>query len=412
MIRTIGSAVIAAFLAASAVHAEAPRGTHVVTYNSAAALAAGRQALESQGGRIISELPLIDALVVEFRGITPSLSGRLYADKTVENVELNTYRKWIEAAAPSVGAMRFPTAAGILDAAKKLNSAPGVAGEEAPPAARKDDPKRKEAPWGIERVKAPAVWETTRGKGVRVAIIDTGVDGQHPDLAANYVGGYNAVTPGEEQTDEHGHGTHVAGTIAAAANKKGVVGVAPEASIYGVKVLDGKGGGTIASIIGGLDWAVKNKMHVVNMSLGGPHSAAMHKAIKRAYAAGVTIVAAAGNDPNAEVSAPARYPETIAVSASTNKDELASFSTTGEEVDFIAPGHEILSDWPGSRMAELSGTSMASPHVAGLAALAHALGANGPSAIKSALTKAAVPVEGLSATQQGKGMIEADRWVK
>ncbi len=112
------------------------------------------------------------------------------------------------------------------------------------------------------------------------------------------------------------------------------------------------------------------------------------------------------------MSAPASYAETIAVSASTSKDGLADFSTTGPEVDFIAPGHEIVSTWPGGKYAKLSGTSMASPHVAGLAALAVSLGASTPDKVRALLTRGAAPLTGLGENTQGAGFIEADRWLK
>ena len=264
-----------------------------------------------------------------------------------------------------------------------------------------------EVPWGIERVKAPKAWAKTQGAGVKVAVIDTGIDFKHPDIAPNYGGGVNVVEEGASPMDDNGHGTHVAGTIAAVKDGKGVVGVAPKAKVYAIKVLDKDGGGDTEGIVEGIAWAVKNKMQVINMSLGGPSSAAMTKAVKKAYDAGVTVVAAAGNDPDAPVSAPARYPQSIAVSASTKEDKLAFFSTTGPEIAVIAPGHEITSLAPGGKYAKHSGTSMACPHVAGLAALAVSLGASSPKAVRDALAAAAVPLGKL--TRPGARMVEADR---
>ena len=150
----------------------------------------------------------------------------------------------------------------------------------------------------------------------------------------------------------------------------------------------------------------------LSVAYGRRRSLVLHglqQAVEKTVAAGVTIVAAAGNDPEAEVSAPARYPQTIAVSASTSDDGLAYFSTTGPEVDFIAPGHQVPSTWLGGGTKSLSGTSMATPHVTGLAVLAYALGATSPDKVRAMLNKAASPLSGLQANQQGAGMIQADR---
>ncbi|TBR21970.1 hypothetical protein EPO15_08930 [bacterium] len=376
--------------------------SQIVTFNPNTTPAERRALAEKSGATVLRELPFVDGLEVEFRGMAPMQAVRLKAEPTVESVEPNEYHKWIQAGPalqaplPSVGAaLRSEAPVPALGAGIQV-AAEGSAGK---------------APWGIQRVHAPQVWSRATGAGVKVAVIDTGIDKTHPDLAANYAGGYNAVEPGAEPMDDHGHGTHVAGTIAGSGNEgKGALGVAPRARLYAVKVLNKEGGGTNAVIVDGIAWAVQNGMKVINMSLGGPSSTVLKKAIQKAYAAGVTIVAASGNDPEAPVSAPASYPESIAVSASTSKDGIADFSTTGPEVDFIAPGHEIVSTWPGGKYAKLSGTSMASPHVAGLAALAVSLGASTPDKVRALLTKGAAPLEGLDKNQQGSGFIEADRW--
>jgi subtilisin len=227
----------------------------------------------------------------------------------------------------------------------------------------------------------------------------------HPDLKV--AGGQNCIDPKVSYKDDNGHGTHVAGTIAA--NGEDIVGVAPEASLYAIKVLDASGGGTIATVIDGINWAVKNKMNIVNMSLGGPSSSGLEKAVKAAGAAGLIIVAASGNDPKAEVSAPARYPQSIAVSASDSSDAVASFASTGPQVAFIAPGVKVPSTWPGGGLKTISGTSMATPHVTGLAVLAYSMGAHSPSAVRQALQKAASPLPKLKPEQQGAGMIDAGR---
>lgn len=228
-------------------------------------------------------------------------------------------------------------------------------------------------PWGVDRIDADRAWATTRGSGVRVAIIDTGIDTAHPDLAANIVGGYSAVGYTTSYKDDNGHGTHVAGTVGAIDNLVGVIGAAPRVSLLGVKVLDSAGSGWVSDIIEGLDWAVANGARVVNMSLSGStYVSAFQAAIDRANEAGVVVVAAAGNTGGA-VGYPAAYNGVIAVSATDAYDVIASFSSRGPEVDLAAPGVTIRSTYwsatRGSTYADLSGTSMAAPHVSGAAAL-------------------------------------------
>jgi subtilisin family serine protease len=223
--------------------------------------------------------------------------------------------------------------------------------------------------WNIERVGATSSWAISTGDPVKVGVIDTGIDLKHPDLQANIKGGYNAINPLKSPNDDNGHGTHVAGIIAALNNSMGVVGVGPNIDIYAIKVLNAAGTGFLSDVIEGLDWAVANGMQVVNMSLGTSQDVqSFHDAILNAYNAGVTIVAAAGNSGGA-VSCPASYPEVIAVSATDQNNQIASWSSRGPEVDLAAPGVNIYSTYKGRSYATLSGTSMATPHVTGAAAL-------------------------------------------
>lgn len=263
-------------------------------------------------------------------------------------------------------------------------------------------------PWGISRVKAPQAWAKTTGLGVKVAVLDTGIQLNHPDLAANIKGGVNIVNPGRTANDDNGHGTHVAGIIAAANNPIGVVGVAPRVSLYAVKVLNAAGGGYDSNIISGLQWAANNRMKVVNMSFGSAYDdPALHAAIASAYKSGVTLVAASGNGSGPPVNYPGAYPEVIAVSATTGSNTLASYSSTGPAVDIAAPGQSIYSTYPGSGYATLSGTSMAAPHVSGAAALVIASGkASTPAGVKSRLQATAIKL-GLTAYKQGAGLVNA-----
>lgn len=224
-------------------------------------------------------------------------------------------------------------------------------------------------PWGIERVNSNYVWGIATGSGVNVAVVDTGIDITHADLKANLKGGANFVSTASSYNDDNGHGTHVAGIIAASNNTVGVVGVAPQANLYAVKVLNKSGTGYISDIIAGIQWSVNNHMDIVNMSLGSNYpSDAFEAAINAASDAGVIIVAAAGNDSSA-VDYPAAYAKTIAVSATGSNNILATFSSRGDQVDVSAPGVSIYSTYKGGTYATMSGTSMATPHVSGVIAL-------------------------------------------
>ncbi len=229
-------------------------------------------------------------------------------------------------------------------------------------------------PWGVDRIDAELVHPYNKGTGVKVAIIDTGIDYTHSDLDGNYKGGYNFVSGNADPKDDNGHGTHVAGTVAAENNGFGVIGVAPEASLYAVKVLDSTGSGTFSNVIAGIDWSVNNGMQVISMSLGANEgSISLKNAVDNAYSSGVVVVAAAGNDGNSAgttdtVDYPARYDSVIAVAATDSSNTRASFSSTGPAVEVSAPGVSVYSTIPGG-YGYKSGTSMATPHVTGTAAL-------------------------------------------
>lgn len=228
-------------------------------------------------------------------------------------------------------------------------------------------------PWGVDRVNADVVHDYDTGTGVKVGVIDTGIDLDHPDLTV--AGNTTFVDGTTTGNDDNGHGTHVAGIIGARDNSIGVVGVAPDASLYAVKVLDSKGSGYESDVIAGIQWAVDNHMNVVNMSLGSSSaSTAFQTACDNAYADGLVLVAAAGNSGNSSgrgdnVNYPARYDSVIAVAATDSSNLRASWSSTGPAVELAAPGVSIYSTYNNGTYATLSGTSMASPHVAGVAAL-------------------------------------------
>jgi serine protease len=200
-------------------------------------------------------------------------------------------------------------------------------------------------PYGVTMVNAPAVWPRTRGAGVRVAVMDTGISTYHPDRG-NVVDSVSFVT-GEAVEDFHGHGTHTSGTIAAADNDIGVIGVAPEADLLIAKVLDNTGTGNTSWLIAGIQWAVNNNAKVISMSLGGyNYSSALETACDNALADGVVLVAAAGNDDVSTPSYPAAYPSVISVMAIDQNKNKASFSNYGPTIDLAAPGVNVYSTVP------------------------------------------------------------------
>jgi subtilisin len=232
--------------------------------------------------------------------------------------------------------------------------------------------------WGVSRIFADVAHASgNKGAGVRVAVLDTGIDDTHPDIDDNFKGGYDFVFNDNAPFDDswNSHGTHIAGTIAAEENGIGVIGVVPEADLYAVKVLDGGGFGLLSWIIAGIEWAVLNGMDIVNMSFEGLGSQALLDTCDSAYSAGVLLVAAGGNTYGGMVQYPAAYDSVIAVTGTDADDMKATFSPIGPEVELAAPGVDVLStcsltnnDCVGGYRF-LSGTSQASPHVAGTAAL-------------------------------------------
>jgi subtilisin len=232
--------------------------------------------------------------------------------------------------------------------------------------------------WGVTRIGGDtAVALGITGAGVKVAILDSGIDYTHPELIDNYKGGYNFVYENNDPFDDgyNSHGTHIAGIIGARNNGTGVVGVAPEVSLYAVKVLDSTVMGDLSDILAGIDWAITNKMDIINMSIGASiDSNAFRDACLRAYQAGIILVAASGNQGNSynynmSIDFPAAYGSVIAVSATNQDDTHASFSSYGPKIELAAPGVEIKSTFRGGGYGTLRGTSQATAHVTGAAAL-------------------------------------------
>ncbi|WP_145333991.1 S8 family serine peptidase [Paenibacillus xylanexedens] len=226
-------------------------------------------------------------------------------------------------------------------------------------------------PWGIHSTGA-YILQSKKGTGdhvVKVAVFDTGI-AEHPDL--NIAGGVSFDESSTSYTDDKGHGTHIAGTIAAIDNGIGVVGVSPSTEVYAVKVMDGAGNGYTSSVIQGIEWAIDNNIKIINMSfVASQYSDALHEEILRAKEAGIIIVAAAGNSGLGEdtIKYPAKYPEVVAVGAVDYSHHRADFSSTGNELDLVAPGFGIISTTMDGSYGVSSGTSNAAAHVTGAAAL-------------------------------------------
>lgn len=226
--------------------------------------------------------------------------------------------------------------------------------------------------WNLPVIEAPAGWALAKGsEQVIVAVIDTGAALHHPDLAAHLTEGYNAIDPSAPPEDDVGHGTHVAGVVSALTdNGEGVAGLTWYNKVMPVKALDDAGMGSTYSVAEGILWATDHGAKVINLSLGNYASAQfLHDAVRYAFDRDVVLIAATGNDNTGQPGYPAAYPEVFAVSATDQYGHRAPFSNYGDYVDVVAPGENIASTYLYNQYAALSGTSMASPHVAALAAL-------------------------------------------
>lgn len=227
-------------------------------------------------------------------------------------------------------------------------------------------------PWSISQLGVEKAWTRSEGEGVVVAVIDTGCDLDHPDLQDNLVDGYDFINRSKYPTDENGHGTHVAGTIAASNNKKGIVGVAPKCKIMPLKSLGADGEGNLKHICEAIIHAAENGAHIITMSLGTTlHAPIFKQTLDYAKERGCVIFCAAGNSGQKnDIMYPARYPETISVGSISKDYKISKFSCSqGSELDFLAPGENIISCVPNDSYANMTGTSMANPFAAGCAAL-------------------------------------------
>ena len=385
----------------------------IITFDASMDAAARSRLIGSRGGTIIKEFAFISAVLADFpdskRAAEISRAPGVAAAEDDEEIY------WLASEESSFDEAAALSAREIKEGGPGSVQPPAVSTPVAPVApvyfsTVNAEGKIDHMPWSVSKLQVPQVWARTTGRGARVAVLDSGVDCAHPDLAPNCTFGYNVLNPGAAPFDDQGHGTHVAGIIAGAHNGSGMVGVAPEATILPVKVMNSSGTGKVSDIIDGIGWAVQQKADVINMSLGAAkYSEAQGKAVKAAREAGVLVVCAAGNTSGA-VLYPAAFEDSVAVAALDYSNKITDFSCRGPEIDFIAPGVRIYSAAPGGSFALKQGTSQATPHISGLAALAVSLGVKGPDALKAALTKASYNL-GLPPEQQGAGVPVASRLV-
>lgn len=317
-------------------------------------------ALQNAGGRLKQTIPGIDVLVIT----VPARQQQ----KILENLSRNPVFEYAEAddlGHASSNDAFFGNQWGLDNTGQTIKDQAGVTDAD---------------------IDAPEAWATTTGQGVRVAVLDSGVDQDHEDISSKLVAQQNFTGSGTID-DKYGHGTHVAGIIAAATdNSVGVAGVCPGCTIMNGKVLNDNGGGYVSWVSNGITWAADNQAKVINMSLGFDRpSKTLERAVNYAWNKGVVIVASAGNDNNTSKEYPGAYANVIAVAATDNRDQKASFSTYGTWVDIAAPGANIYSTFPnhpfviqniyGRSMNYdfANGTSMAAPMVAGAAALVSTL---------------------------------------
>lgn len=226
--------------------------------------------------------------------------------------------------------------------------------------------------WEIKKFNIEKSWNQSSGEGVVCAVLDTGCDLGHADLSDNLLDGQNFIDLKDRPIDKNGHGTHVSSTIAAINNSKGIVGVAPKTKILPVKVLNDSGGGSVRSIVDGIYYAADFfEVNFITMSLGSSHSSKdIEKAINYAVSKNKIIFCAAGNSgPGLGITYPAKYANTIAIGAIDENFKRTPFSCSGEELEFLAPGNNILGCVPENKYSIMSGTSMSNPFAVGIASL-------------------------------------------
>lgn len=335
------------------------------------------------------------------------------------------YQEFISAAVPAVDAIRRDARVETVNPVKEV-----YAHDHRDPSRNTTDCDTHPDPaveWGVDRIGAPSAHARgVTGDGVGIAILDTGIQKDHCDLKDNVQEVVDMTALGNDTDDHNGHGTHVSGIAAAADNDLGVLGVAPDAELYGVKVLGNGGIGFTDDILAGIEWADANDIPIISMSLGSdrPCSEEERDVINRAFKTGHLLVASAGNAGNDEdggcdednVGSPARCENVLATSAMDPDDSLAGYSSVGPEIDLMAPGTDVRSTYRNNRYETLSGTSMAAPHASGVAALVWADRSLGEpeelegATVRDVLADTAEPV--LETCEEGAGLVDADHATK
>jgi len=278
--------------------------------------------------------------------------------------------------------------------------------------------------WQISSLNIPEIWTKTKGENVTIGVIDSGCDLKHPDLSDNLLPGINFVSIGKPPIDDCNHGTHSIGIIAAQHNSIGMIGIGPKVKIQPIKVLDKNGNGTTENVCKGIRWAINNKVDIISMSFGSTSRMRnVEKAIDEAAANNIPVFVACGNAGDVgKLFWPAAYPKTISIGSINDKMERSSFSNTGRNLDFMAPGEEIFSTIPKSWYSIMSGTSMACPWAAGVAALLLSYVRNNKTDIKlntpedyvNTFIKYATPIKYNSQNNhwQGFGIINPEKMIK
>lgn len=326
--------------AASVKSAPAVSGQFVVKFKPGLAAAERASVAKGMGAALVDRVAALDLEVLEFPALQRNASPEA-AEKQLNALKQNPN---VEFAEPNF----------IYETTFTPND-PGYAQQ-----------------WAWSKIQAPQAWDVTQGSSSAViAIVDTGVQRNHPDLDAKIVAGYDYVDNDAAPDDGNGHGTHVAGTSAAETNNStGGAGTCPLCKVMPVRVLDNNGSGTLANVANGITWAADNGAKVINMSLGGSGgSTTLENAVNYAWNKGVFLACAAGNENTSSPSYPAYYSNCFAVASTNSSDARSSFSNYGSWVEVAAPGEQIYSTWLNSGYNTISGTSMATPHVAGLAGL-------------------------------------------
>ena len=401
--RPVGVAILAMVLVgvvAGAASSAPPHERYLITLQGPPETAreAVARGVERSGGKVLHAFDMIPVVAIEVPG--PALQG------LINNPNLKGVVQLVEEDA-------------VVTATKKPdNPGGGKPGGGKPPKPPEEEPAET-LEWGVDRIDADLALAAGHvGAGVKVCVIDTGIDKDHPDLVGNVKGGINFVwqkgkiRPGAWD-DDNGHGTHVAGVIAAVDNEIGVIGVAPKASLYAAKALDRKGSGYVSDVIAAIQWAVSNDIQVVNMSLStAVHIEALQTACDAACAQGVTVVASAGNSGDGsvetdEVQYPAAYASVVAVAATASGDSVPSWSSSGPQVELAAPGVSVRSTYKKGGYETLSGTSMAAPHVSGTAALVRGAGAISPADLRARLAATAEDI-GADVRLAGNGLVDAE----